>query len=509
MKFSVFQISRKGGREKNEDRMGYCYTRESGLFVLADGMGGHPEGEVAAQLALQTISALYQKEARPVVDDPSEFLSPRPSWPRTTRSSATPARRACSTRRAPPSWRPSCRAPRPPGCIAAIRGCTSCAAARCSPAPATTRTSSSTRRCGALQQINRNILFTCLGSPTKPVFDVTGPVTLQEGDKLLLCSDGLWSSVDDKDIVRHLAAKPVSECAPDLVELALRNGGPAATTSPSSRSSGRRPTRSSPPTACPPTASPTACSPRPSRPASWTRSSTTSTTPPSSAPSPRSTKPSSARLPARVAPGQARMTPSRLCAAKSFVPMTFQRPGGRAADQLRPVRLTRGFTIHAEGSVLVEFGQTRVLCTASVEEKVPPHKRGSGEGWVTAEYGMLPRATHTRGDREAARGKQSGRTQEIQRLIGRSLRAVFDLKKLGERTIHLDCDVLQADGGTRTAAITGAFVAAQDAVNKLLAQGKLAPRRSPARSRPSRWASSTARRCWTSNTSRTSPATPT
>ena len=147
---------------------------------------------------------------------------------------------------------------------------------------------------------------------------------------------------------------------------------------------------------------------------------------------------------------------------------------GRAADALRPVRFTRGFTIHAEGSVLIEFGATRVLCTASVEEKVPPHKRGSGEGWVTAEYGMLPRATHTRSDREAARGKQSGRTQEIQRLIGRSLRAVFDLAKLGERTIHLDCDVLQADGGTRTAAITGAFVAAQDAVNTLLASGKLA-----------------------------------
>ena len=153
---------------------------------------------------------------------------------------------------------------------------------------------------------------------------------------------------------------------------------------------------------------------------------------------------------------------------------TFVRSGGRRADQLRPVRITRGFTIHAEGSVLIEFGQTRVLCTASVEEKVPPHKRGSGEGWVTAEYGMLPRATHTRSDREAARGKQSGRTQEIQRLIGRSLRAVFDLRALGERTIHLDCDVLQADGGTRTAAITGAFVAAQDAVGTLLAAGKLA-----------------------------------
>ncbi len=145
----------------------------------------------------------------------------------------------------------------------------------------------------------------------------------------------------------------------------------------------------------------------------------------------------------------------------------------RAHDQLREVRITRGFTCHAEGSVLIEFGQTQVLCTCSVLEKVPPHKKGSGEGWVTAEYGMLPRATHTRSDREAAKGKQSGRTQEIQRLIGRSLRAVFDLKKLGERTLHLDCDVLQADGGTRTASITGAFIAAQDAVTRLIQSGKL------------------------------------
>ncbi len=152
----------------------------------------------------------------------------------------------------------------------------------------------------------------------------------------------------------------------------------------------------------------------------------------------------------------------------------YVRAKARAANQLRPIRITRHYTVHAEGSVLMEFGDTKVLCTASVEEKVPPHKRGSGEGWVTAEYGMLPRATHTRSDREAARGKQSGRTQEIQRLIGRSLRAVFDLKKLGERTIQLDCDVLQADGGTRTAAITGAFVAAQDAVTGLIKAGKLA-----------------------------------
>ncbi|NBO15400.1 MAG: ribonuclease PH [Betaproteobacteria bacterium] len=145
----------------------------------------------------------------------------------------------------------------------------------------------------------------------------------------------------------------------------------------------------------------------------------------------------------------------------------------RALDALRTVKITRGFTRHAEGSVLIEMGHTRVLCTASVEERVPPHKRGSGEGWVTAEYGMLPRSTHTRSDREAARGKQSGRTQEIQRLIGRSLRAVFDLSALGERTLTLDCDVLQADGGTRTASITGAFVAAQDAVNHLMQTGAL------------------------------------
>ncbi len=149
------------------------------------------------------------------------------------------------------------------------------------------------------------------------------------------------------------------------------------------------------------------------------------------------------------------------------------RPSGRIPDALRTLSFTRGFTRHAEGSVLVAMGDTRVLCTASVLEKVPPHKKGSGEGWVTAEYGMLPRSTHTRTDREAARGKQSGRTQEIQRLIGRSLRAVVDLGKLGERTLHLDCDVLQADGGTRCASICGAYIAVADAVAGLLREGKL------------------------------------
>ena len=149
------------------------------------------------------------------------------------------------------------------------------------------------------------------------------------------------------------------------------------------------------------------------------------------------------------------------------------RPSGRAPDEMRAIDIQTGFTKHAEGSVLISFGDTRVLVTASVEERVPPFLRGKGEGWVTAEYSMLPRATHTRGSREAAKGKQSGRTQEIQRLIGRSLRSVVDMKKLGERQIVLDCDVLQADGGTRTAAISGAWVALRLAVDKLMAEGKI------------------------------------
>ncbi|WP_414903185.1 ribonuclease PH [Sphingomonas flavalba] len=149
------------------------------------------------------------------------------------------------------------------------------------------------------------------------------------------------------------------------------------------------------------------------------------------------------------------------------------RPSGRAPDQMRAITITPNFTRHAEGSVLIGFGDTKVLVTASVEERLPPWLRGKGEGWVTAEYGMLPRATHTRGSREAAKGKQSGRTQEIQRLIGRSLRAVVDLKKLGERQITVDCDVIQADGGTRTASISGAWVALRLAVNGLMRQGLL------------------------------------
>lgn len=158
-------------------------------------------------------------------------------------------------------------------------------------------------------------------------------------------------------------------------------------------------------------------------------------------------------------------------------PLTVSTPAlrfeNRAPNALRPYSAVRGFTRYAEGSVLIKAGETHVLCTASVLDRVPPFLKGKGQGWVTAEYGMLPRATHTRGEREAARGKQSGRTQEIQRLIGRSLRAVVDMEALGERTLHLDCDVLQADGGTRCASINGAWVAASDAVNALLARGEL------------------------------------
>lgn len=153
--------------------------------------------------------------------------------------------------------------------------------------------------------------------------------------------------------------------------------------------------------------------------------------------------------------------------------LNFARPSGREHDMIRSLSVTRSYTNYAEGSVLIEAGNTRVLCNATVLESVPPFLRGKGQGWVTAEYGMLPRSTHTRSDREAARGKQSGRTQEIQRLIGRSLRAVMDMQKLGERTIQIDCDVIQADGGTRCASITGAWIAMADAVSFLIREGKL------------------------------------
>lgn len=225
MKFSVFQVSRKGGREKNEDRMGYCYTRESGLFVLADGMGGHPEGEVAAQLALQIISALYQKEARPVVRDVTGFLS-----------SSLMAAHHQIIRYA--SEKGMLDTPRTTLVAAILQGdgatWVHCGDSRLyviRDGELLTRTRDHSyleqQNAGVikLERLNRNILFSCLGSPSKPVFDITGPVVLQQGDKLLLCSDGLWGTLTDNEIVRHLAANHVSDAVPDMVEHALRKGG--------------------------------------------------------------------------------------------------------------------------------------------------------------------------------------------------------------------------------------------------------------------------------------------
>jgi len=226
MKFSVFQISRKGGREKNEDRMGYCYTRESGLFVLADGMGGHPEGEVAAQLALQTVSALYQKEARPMVNDVAEFLAT------SLMAAHHQIIRYASEKGMLDTPRTTIVAAILQGSYATWVHCGDSRLYLVRHGELVTRTRDHSyleQQASAgvvrLDRVNRNILFTCLGSPSKPVFDVTGPVMLQQGDKILLCSDGLWGTVPDAEIVHCLSTKSVSEAVPDLVEAALRNGG--------------------------------------------------------------------------------------------------------------------------------------------------------------------------------------------------------------------------------------------------------------------------------------------
>ena len=337
---------------------------------------------------------------------------------------------------------------------------------------------------------------------------------MQAGDRLLLCSDGLWGTVSDSEITDQLSALPLSDSVPELVEQALRNGGPKcdnvsvlamewegiendSTMGIQTTSLGEAVFAS---TIQASVLGTDVVAGRARRRRDRALDQGNQRSDKALVAAQEGLNALLALLDAlsrfaspegeaadRAAPSPLRSPPSEREGRAPLAPlferrqsgMTFKRSLGRAHDALRPVSIVRGFTRHAEGSVLVSFGDTRVLCTASVEEKVPPHKRGSGEGWLTAEYGMLPRSTHTRSDREAARGKQSGRTQEIQRLIGRSLRCVFDLSALGERTISLDCDVLQADGGTRTAAITGAFVAAHDAVSWLVAQGKLA--RSPIR----------------------------
>lgn len=225
MKFSVFQVSRKGGREKNEDRMGYCYTRESGFFVLADGMGGHPEGEVASQLALQTVSALYQKEARPIIKDIPGFLAA------SLMSAHHQIIRYASEKGMLDTPRTTLVAAIVQGTRATWIHCGDSRLYVVRNGEMLTRTRDHSylehKNAGMvkLSTMNRNILFTCLGSPTKPMFDVTGPITLQQGDKILLCSDGLWGTLSDSEIVRQLSQLAVSEAVPDLVERALRNGG--------------------------------------------------------------------------------------------------------------------------------------------------------------------------------------------------------------------------------------------------------------------------------------------
>ena len=458
MRFSVYQVSRKGGREKNEDRMGYCYTRDAGLFALADGMGGHPEGEVASQLALQTLAAMFQRDCKPTLPDPLRFLhesiiaghhqllryATQKALIDTPRTTVV----ACLLQGNAAYWA-HCGDSR----LYLVRGDKLIARTRDHSYSELQQTMSQVVPMG--DRFNRNVLFTCLGSPGKPVVDTVGPLLMQAGDRMLLCSDGLWGTVSDSEITDQLATLPLSDSVPELVEQALRNGGAKCDNVSVLAVEWEGAEASDSGHGVQTNALGEAVF------ASTIQASVLGTDVASDELDDAEIERSineineaiqrSAKLEEVL---RARTRPATIAA------MTFQRSHGRLADQLRPVSIPRGFTRHAEGSVLVSFGDTRVLCTASVEEKVPPHKRGSGEGWVTAEYGMLPRATHTRGDREAARGKQSGRTQEIQRLIGRSMRCVFDLTLLGERTISLDCDVLQADGGTRTAAITGAFVAA-------------------------------------------------
>jgi len=295
MKFSIFQISRRGGREKNEDRMGYCYTRESGLFVLADGMGGHPEGEVAAQIALQTISALFQRQAKPQLENVQEFLSSALlaahhqilryatekgmlDTPRTTLVAAVVQAGAASWIHCGDSRLYMVRG----GELLTRTRDHSYLELRNAPPP-------------GLDRINRNVLFTCLGSPTKPIYDSTGPVHLEQGDRILLCSDGLWGTISDEDIATQLSQQTVSNAVPDLVEAALRKAGESSdnvTVVALEWETPRKVFR--------PTASVTMSSPRPFRPGPWMDWSMTWMTPPSSARLPRSTKPSGVRLHARL-----------------------------------------------------------------------------------------------------------------------------------------------------------------------------------------------------------------
>ncbi len=435
MRFSVYQVSRKGGREKNEDRMGYCYTRESGLFALADGMGGHPEGEVASQLALQTLAALFQRDCKPTLHDPLRFLhesiiaghhqllryATQKALIDTPRTTVV----ACLLQGNAAYWA-HCGDSR----LYLVRGDKLIARTRDHSYSELQQTMSQVVPMG--DRFNRNVLFTCLGSPGKPVVDTVGPLLLQRrrpAPAVLRRPVGHGRATARSPISSPTCRSP-TRC-PSWSSRRCATAAPRATTSRCSRSSGKAP-----------------------RPATSGHGISTNALgdggvrlhhPGQRARHRRRARRARRRRDRALDPeiNEAIQRSAKLEEVLSspgratIAAMTFQRSArSPSPTSCAPSRITRGFTNHAEGSVLIDFGDTRVLCTASVEEKVPPHKRGSGEGWVTAEYGMLPRATHTRSDREAARGKQSGRTQEIQRLIGRSLRAVFDLTLLGERTIY-------------------------------------------------------------------------
>ena len=498
MKFSVFQISRKGGREKNEDRMGYCYTRESGLFVLADGMGGHPEGEVAAQLALQTISALYQKEARPIVNDvtripldladgrapPDHPLRQREGHARHAAHHAGGRHRAGHVGNLGALRR-----------FAAVRGARRRAAhaharpllpGAAKPAPA--------RR--ALDRINRNILFTCLGSPTKPVFDVTGPVTLQQGDKILLCSDGLWGSLDDIDIVRHLSTQAG-------VRRGARPGrGGAAQRRRAQRQRHRdRAGVGNPrrlrihPRHLHRQHHATACSPPPSRPACSTPWSRTSTMPPSSARSPRSTKPSAARPPAKPdTRGHERICkkrrPRRRPAAPGAHHPRLHHPcRGLGADRVRQ----HPGAVHRLGGGKGAAAQAR-------------QRRRLGHGRVRHAAALHPHPQRPRSRPRQAKRPHPGDPAPDRPLDARGVRPQ------GAGRAHHPARLRRAAGRRRHPhrrdhrRVRGRAGRGEQAAG---ARASWPRRRSPGRWPPFRWASCRARRCSTWSTSRTWAATPT
>jgi hypothetical protein len=319
---------------------------------------------------------------------------------------------------------------------------------------------------------DRNKLYSCLGASTPPRIELSRQASLEPGDVLLLCSDGLWGMLPDTEIVHQLSTHTIVQAVPDMIGMATAIAGRAPTTPRRWRSSGRAPA----------TRPRRATTERDLDPAAAGRRGHDTAWPSSRGRRrPRCPIPSTTTTSKRRSPRSATRSRNRPSYSNNPFKIQTRKSHDHHHPPERPRRRPAARHPHhppvhqaRRRSVLIECGDTKVICTASIEDKVPGFLKGKGQGWMTAEYGMLPRSTHTRMDREAARGKQSGRTQEIQRLIGRSLRAAFDLEAFGERTLHLDCDVIQADGGTRTASITGAMVAAYDAFNRAGRPGAIA-----------------------------------